>query len=108
MMDRRNVFDQLVKNNFKTYDNIKKTVIGQEDDCMTGRLLDYNYFNNYNKIMAIDLSKQQELDADTKVIQQVNFTGNLNGWENVNDNIIMFFIIERANKGHFRFFKRNC
>ena len=96
MMDRRNFFDQLVKNDLKTKYKIKKTPIGQEDDCMTGRLLDYNYFNNYNKIIAIDLSKLQELDADPNVIQQVNLPGNLNGGENVNDNTIMFFIIEKA------------
>ena len=96
MMDRQNFFDQLVKNDLKTNDKIKKTLIGQEDDCMTGRLLDYNYFNNYNKIIAIDLSKLQELDADPNVIQQVNLPGNLNGGENVNDNTIMFFIIEKA------------
>ena len=96
MMDRRNFFDQLVKNDLKTNDKIKKTPIGQEDDCMTSRLLDYNYFNNYNKIIAIDLSKLQELDADPNVIQQVNLPGNLNGGENVNDNTIMFFIIEKA------------
>ena len=96
MMDRRNFFDQLVKNDLKTNDKIKKTPIGQEDDCMTGPLLDYNYFNNYNKIIAIDLSKLQELDADPNVIQQVNLPGNLNGGENVNDNTIMFFIIEKA------------
>ena len=96
MMDRRNFFDQLVKNDLKTNDKIKKTPIGQEDDCMTGRLLDYNYFNNYNKIIAIDLSKLHELDADPNVIQQVNLPGNLNGGENVSDNTIMFFIIEKA------------
>ena len=28
-------------------------------------------------MIAIDLSKQQNLDADTKPIQQINFTGNL-------------------------------
>ena len=40
-------------------------------------LLDYNYFNNYYKMIVIELSKQQALDADPKAIQQINFTGNL-------------------------------
>ena len=44
--------------------------------------------------MPIDLSKQQELDADPKAIQQINFTGNL-AWEG-NASIKMFFIIEEA------------
>ena len=45
-------------------------------------------------MLAIDLSKQQELDADPKAIQQINFTGDLNWGENVNDNTIMVFIFE--------------
>ena len=40
-------------------------------------LLDYNYFNNYYKMIVIELSKQQALDADPKAIQQINFTRNL-------------------------------
>ena len=34
-------------------------------------------------MLAIDLSTQQEIDADPKAIQQINFTGNLNWGENV-------------------------
>ena len=44
---------------------------------MTGCLLDYNYYKKYYKMIAIDLSKQQALDADPKAIQQISFTGNL-------------------------------
>ena len=72
-----NAFDQPVKNNFRTYDNIQKITIGQRDDYTTGCLLDYNYFNEYYKMIAIDLSKQPALDADPKAIQEINFTGNL-------------------------------
>ena len=72
-----NVFDQPVKNNFRTYDNIQKITIGQRDDYATGCLLDYNYFNEYYKMIAMDLSKQPALDADPKAIQEINFTGNL-------------------------------
>ena len=43
----------------------------------TGCLLDFPYFRKYYKIIAIDLSKQQALDADPKAIQQITFTGNL-------------------------------
>ena len=39
-------------------------------------MLDYNYFKEHYKIIAIDLSKQQELDSNPKAIQQINFTGN--------------------------------
>ena len=42
-------------------------------------------------MIAIDLSKQQELDPDPKAIQQINVTGNLNRGQNVDDNTIIFF-----------------
>ena len=50
---------------------------GQGDGYKTGCLLEYTYFKNYYKMIAIDLSKQQALDADPKAIQQINFTANL-------------------------------
>ena len=52
----------------KTYKNIGKVVAGQGDDYTTGCLLDYSYFKNYYKVIAIDLSKQQALDADPRAI----------------------------------------
>ena len=65
MIDRLNFFDQLVKNYLRTY-NIQ--TIGQGDYYTTGRVLDYNYFNKYYKMIAIDLNKQQSLDTDPKAI----------------------------------------
>ena len=53
----RNFFDQTARNNLITYDNIQKITTGQGDDYTTGCLLDYNYFNNYYKMISIDLSK---------------------------------------------------
>ena len=70
----KNFFDQSVKNDIKTYNNSPKTATGQRDDYTTGCLLDYRYFKDYYKMIAIDLSKQQALDADPKAIQQINFT----------------------------------
>ena len=63
----------------------------------------YLYFKIYYKLIAIDLSKQQKLDADPKAIQQINFTGNLSRAEGVT----MFFIIEEGKETNFRFFKKN-
>ena len=53
-------------------------------------------------MIAIDLRRQQVLDADPKAIQQINFTANLDQ----DGNTAMFFIIEETNR--FRFFARNC
>ena len=92
MIGGRGFFDQPLKNNLITYDNIRKIVTGQGGDYTTGCLLDNNYFNNYYKMIAIDLSKQQALDADSKAIQQINFTANLDR----DGNTTIFFIIEEA------------
>ena len=54
-----------MENNIRTYDNIRNTI---------GSLLDCNYFKKHYKMIAIDLSKQQELDCNPKAIQQINFT----------------------------------
>ena len=94
MIDGQNFFNQPVRNNLRTFDNIWKIAIGLGDDYTTGCLLDYNYFNNYYKMMAIDLGKQQPLDADPKAIQKINFTGNLA--RHPVANITMFFIIEEV------------
>ena len=61
-------FDQPVKNYKMTHENVTKIATGQEDDYTTGCLLDYHYFKENYKIIAIDLSKQQTLDADPRAI----------------------------------------
>ena len=98
MIDGKNFFDQPVNNDKVTYQNIRKITIGQGDDYTTGCLLDYTYFKKY-KMIAIDLSKQQVLDADPKAIQQINFTKNLNRA----GNIWFYFIPEEAKETGFEF-----
>ena len=90
MIDGKNFFDQPINSMNKTYENIRKIAIGQGDDYANGCLLDYAYFKENYKMIAIDLSKQQVLDADPRAIQQINFTANL---DKVGD-ITIFFIIE--------------
>ena len=91
--------DQPINSMIKTNKKIRKVSTGQGDDYTTGCLLDYSYFKeNYNMI-AIDLSKQQALDADPRGIQQINFTANLER----EGNTTMFFIIEQAKETVFEF-----
>ena len=52
-------------------------ITGQGDDYIAGYLLDYPYLKKYYKTIAIDLGKQQALNADLKAIQTLNLTGNL-------------------------------
>ena len=69
MIDGKNVFDKPIRNDLKTYENIRKISTGQGDDYTTECLLDYPYFKKYYKLIATDLSKPQKLDADPKTIQ---------------------------------------
>ena len=69
MINGENFFDQPIKNNKITYENIRKIATGQGDDYTTGWLLDYPYFANTYKMIAVDLSKQKTLDADPRAIQ---------------------------------------
>ena len=84
MVDGRNLFDQPINSMNKTYGNIRRIATGQGDDYTTGCLLDYSYFKDHYKMIAIDLSKQQVLDADPRAIQQINFTANLEKTEGAN------------------------
>ena len=92
MIVGKNFFDQPINSMTKTYENIRKIATGQGDDYTTGCLLDYTYFKKYYKMIAIDLSKQQALDADPRAIQQINFTANLDRAGNMR----LYFILEEA------------
>ena len=65
----------------------------------TGCLLDYPYLKDYYKMIAIDLSKQQPLDADPRAIQKINFTANLDRAGNTR----LYFILEEAKEAIFEF-----
>ena len=57
----------------KTYENIRRIATGKGDYYTTGCLLDYSYFKDYYEMIAIELSKQQVLDADPRATQQIIF-----------------------------------
>ena len=77
MINGENFFDQPIKNNKITYDNIRKITTGKGDDYTTGCLLDHPYFEDTYKMIAVDLSKQQALDADPRAVQPINFIANI-------------------------------
>ena len=99
MIDGKNFFDQPINSMTKTYENIRKIAIVQGDDYTTGCLLDYSYFKDHYKMIAIDLGKQQSLDGDPRAIQQINFAANLDRAGNTT----MFFIIEETKETVFEF-----
>ena len=92
MINGENVFDQPVKDNKVTYQNIRKIATGKGEDYTTGYLLDYPYFKDSYKMIAVDLSKQQALDAGPRTNQQINFTANLGRAGNTR----IYFILEEA------------
>ena len=91
-MDSRNFFDQPINDDIKTHENIGKIATGQGNDCTKGCLLDYFYFKENNKMIAIDLSKQKVLDADPRSIKQINFNANFDQAGSTT----IFFIIEKV------------
>ena len=82
---------------------LENITTGKGDDYITGCLLDYSHFKENYKLIAVDLSKQQALDADPRAIQQINFTANLDR----DGNTTMFFIIGDK-RNCFELFVKNC
>ena len=66
--DGRNFFDQPINNYIKTYEKISNMAAAPEDGSTVGCLFDYLYFKEKYKMIAIDLSERQALDADPRAI----------------------------------------
>ena len=73
IIDGRNLYDNPIESDIEKYRELKKVMIGKGEDYPTGSLLDFNYFDKHYKLVAVDLSKQKELDADPRAIQQIEF-----------------------------------
>ena len=95
MIDGKNSFLQPIYSMNKTYENIRKIATGQGDYYTTGCLLDYSYFKDYYKRIAIDLSKQQALDADSRSLQQINLTAN---WDLVQEKQQCSLLLKKPKK----------
>ena len=87
IIDKLAFFDLPIKNEEEAYEKIID--ISKNDEYTTANLLDYDYFKKYYKLIAIDLSKQQVLQENKDLIQQINFIGRLE--QNAN----IFIIIEK-------------
>ena len=99
VIDSCNLFDQLAKNNIRTYGNFD---VGQGDACTTDCLLYYTYYKENYKLTSIDLSKQQPLDADPKAEKRINFTGYLKLCREYNDGLYY----QRIQGSYLRFLTR--
>ena len=87
IIDKLAFFDLLIKTEEEAYEKIMD--ISRNNEYTTGDLLDYDYFKKHYKLIAIDLSKQQVLQENEDLIQQVNFIEKLEEAANV------FIIIEK-------------
>ena len=83
-IDGRNFYDQPINDSIKQSDQVRKISTGKGDDYTTDCLLDFAYFEKTYKIIAADLSKQKALDADSRAIQQIIFTGHTDAQIRVN------------------------
>ena len=73
IIDGRNFYDNPIESDIEKYRQLKKVMIGKGEDYTIGSLLDFNYLKKPYKLVAVDLSKQKELDADPRAIQQIEF-----------------------------------
>ena len=69
----RNFYDQPINDQIKKYNEIRKIATRKGDDHTARCLLDYQYFKDRYQLIAVDLSKQKELDADPRAIKQIKF-----------------------------------
>ena len=101
MINGENFFDQPIKSNKVTYENIKKIVTSQADVYTSGCLLDYPCFKDSGKMIAVDLRKQQALEADPRGNEEINLTANLDRAGNTR----IYFILEEAKETKLDFSK---
>ena len=93
IINGKNFYDQAIDSDIKRYKEIRKLTTGQGEDYTTGCLLDYEYVKNHYRLMAVDLNRQKELDADPKAIQQIEFVGQLKKLNNNNNDVESMFVL---------------
>ena len=94
LIDRQSFFDMPIKNKEEICEQIIE--MGRNNDYATDNLLDYEYFLKHYKLIAIDLSKQIELE-NTDLKQQIKIIGRLER----NGGVTMFFIMEKFEERTF-------
>ena len=99
IIDERHFYDNPIESDIEKYTELKKVTIGKGEDYTTGSLLDFNYFDKRYKLVAVDLSKQKELDADPRAIQQVEFKYMLG------TNSTIYWVLEKSKETILEFYK---
>ena len=100
-----NFYDHfMINDSIKQYDEFRKVSTGRDDDYTTGCLLDFAYFKKNYRLIAADLSKQKALDADSRAIQQVIFTGKIKS-KVANTRVISHYILKQSKETMLQFSK---
>ena len=99
IIDGGNFYDNPIESDIEKYRELKKAMIGKGEDYIAGSLLDYNCFKKHYKLVAVDLSKQKELDADPRAIQQIEFKYMLG------TNSTIYWVLEKSKKTILEFYK---
>ena len=99
IIDGRNFYDNPIENDTEKNRELKKVMIEKGGDYTTGSLLDYSYFKKHYKLVAVDLSKQKELDADPRAIQQIEFKYMLG------TNSTIYWVLEKSKETILEFYK---
>ena len=94
IIDGRNFYDNPIESNIEKYRELKKVMIGKGES-----LLDYNYFKDHYKLVAVDLSKQKELGADLRAIQQIEFKYMLGKSSTI------YWVLEKSKETILEFYK---
>ena len=98
IIDGRNFYDNPIESDIENCRELKKVMIGKED-YTSGYLLDFNYFDKNYKLVAVDLSKQKELDADPRAIQQTEFKYMLG------TNSTIYWVLKKSKETILEFYK---
>ena len=99
IIDGRNFYDNPIESDIEKYRELKKVMIGKGGDYTRGSLLDYDYFSKHYKLVAVDLSKQKELEADSREIQQIEFKYMLE------TNLTIYWVLEKSKETILEFYK---
>ena len=99
IIDGRNFYDNPIESDIEKYRELKKVMIGKGEDYTTGSLLDFNYFDKHYKLVVVDLSKQKNLDADPRAIQQIEFKYMLG------TNSTIYWVLEKSKETILEFYK---
>ena len=99
IIDGRNFYGNPIESDIEKYRELKKVMIGKGEDYTTGSLLDYDYFLKHYKLVAVDLSKQKELDADPRAIQQIECKYMLP------TNSTIYWVLEKSKETILEFYK---